>query len=67
MADKNRIALFLDGTWNNVSDNTNVWRLKSLCATVGIEVEMWNAVSYVGTPVTLAPISAGVTTTAQRR
>jgi len=22
----------LDGTWNNVDDNTNVWRLKSLCA-----------------------------------
>jgi uncharacterized protein (DUF2235 family) len=32
VADKKRIALFLDGTWNNVSDNTNVWRLKSLCA-----------------------------------
>ena len=29
---KKRIALFLDGTWNTVSDNTNVWRLKSLCA-----------------------------------
>ncbi len=27
-----RIALFLDGTWNTVDDNTNVWRLKSLCA-----------------------------------
>lgn len=27
-----RIALFLDGTWNTTSDNTNVWRLKSLCA-----------------------------------
>jgi uncharacterized protein (DUF2235 family) len=25
-----RIALFLDGTWNTVNDNTNVWRLKSL-------------------------------------
>jgi uncharacterized protein (DUF2235 family) len=32
MADKKRIALFLDGTWNTVNDNTNVWRLKSLCA-----------------------------------
>lgn len=31
MPDVKRIALFLDGTWNNVSDNTNVWRLKSLC------------------------------------
>lgn len=29
---KKRLALFLDGTWNAVGDNTNVWRLKSLCA-----------------------------------
>jgi uncharacterized protein (DUF2235 family) len=28
-----RLALFLDGTWNTVNDDTNVWRLKSLCAT----------------------------------
>lgn len=27
-----RVALFLDGTWNSLNDNTNVWRLKSLCA-----------------------------------
>jgi uncharacterized protein (DUF2235 family) len=27
-----RIAIFLDGTWNTVDDNTNVWRLKALCA-----------------------------------
>jgi uncharacterized protein (DUF2235 family) len=26
------VALFLDGTWNTVNDNTNVWRLKSLLA-----------------------------------
>lgn len=26
-----RVALFLDGTWNVISNNTNVWRLKSLC------------------------------------
>lgn len=26
-----RSALFLDGTWNTGSDNTNVWRLRSLC------------------------------------
>ena len=31
MAGIKRIAVFLDGTWNNVADNTNVWRLKSLC------------------------------------
>src|ERR1700761_5414940 len=28
----NRVALFLDGPWNTTNDNTNVWRLKSLCA-----------------------------------
>jgi uncharacterized protein (DUF2235 family) len=27
-----RIALFLDGTWNTVSDNTNIWRMRALCA-----------------------------------
>ena len=27
-----RLALFLDGTWNNINDNTNVWRLRSLLA-----------------------------------
>ena len=26
-----RLAVFLDGTWNAVGDNTNVWRLRSLC------------------------------------
>ena len=25
---RKRVALFLDGTWNTVNDNTNVWRLK---------------------------------------
>src|SRR5580704_16676861 len=27
-----RLAVFLDGTWNVVGDDTNVWRMKSLCA-----------------------------------
>src|SRR4051812_36864997 len=27
-----RLAVFLDGTWNAVESNTNVWRMKSLCA-----------------------------------
>ncbi|WP_316233762.1 DUF2235 domain-containing protein [Bradyrhizobium sp. SZCCHNPS2010] len=31
-ASTKRIAVFLDGTWNTLADNTNVWRLKSLCA-----------------------------------
>jgi uncharacterized protein (DUF2235 family) len=29
-ATEKRLALFLDGTWNEVSDNTNIWRLRSL-------------------------------------
>lgn len=29
---KKRLAIFLDGTWNDTSDNTNVWRLKALCS-----------------------------------
>jgi uncharacterized protein (DUF2235 family) len=33
-AQKKRLALFLDGTWNEESDNTNVWRLRSLFAPV---------------------------------
>ncbi len=31
MGEVRRLALFLDGTWNTVNDNTNVYRLKSLC------------------------------------
>ena len=33
MPNKKRIALFLDGTWNTVQNDTNVWRTKSLCIT----------------------------------
>jgi uncharacterized protein (DUF2235 family) len=29
-ASKKRLALYLDGTWNQVSDNTNVWRFRAL-------------------------------------
>lgn len=32
-----RIALFLDGTWNTVSDNTNIWRMRALCADSSID------------------------------
>jgi uncharacterized protein (DUF2235 family) len=34
---RKRLALFLDGTWNQVSDNTNVWRLRSLFAPIGTD------------------------------
>lgn len=27
-----RLAVFLDGTWNTLDNNTNVWRLRALCA-----------------------------------
>src|SRR5260370_25916712 len=29
---KKRLAVFLDGTWNSVNSNTNVWRMRALCA-----------------------------------
>ena len=29
---KKRLCLFIDGTWNTVENNTNVWRMHSLCA-----------------------------------
>jgi len=38
-----RLALFLDGTWNTVDDDTNVWRLKSLCATGADQVCYYSA------------------------
>jgi uncharacterized protein (DUF2235 family) len=34
---KKRIAVFLDGTWNSVDSNTNVWRMRALCATKGAD------------------------------
>jgi uncharacterized protein (DUF2235 family) len=34
---RKRVALFLDGTWNTVNDNTNVWRFKSLLALTGAD------------------------------
>lgn len=27
-----RLAIFLDGTWNSVDSNTNVWRMRAMCA-----------------------------------
>src|SRR5580704_8917572 len=38
-----RIALFLDGTWNSVNDNTTVWRMKSLCAVNADQVCYYSA------------------------
>ena len=30
-----RLAIFLDGTWNSIDSNTNVWRMRALCAAKG--------------------------------
>jgi uncharacterized protein (DUF2235 family) len=43
MPENKRIALFLDGTWNTVENNTNVWRLKSLCAIDPSQVSYYSA------------------------
>ena len=32
-----RLVVFLDGTWNSVHSNTNVWRMRALCAPVGAD------------------------------
>ena len=34
---RKQLAVFLDGTWNNVGDDTNVWRLKSLLSPTGTD------------------------------
>lgn len=40
---KKRLALFLDGTWSTVSNNTNVWRLKALCETSNEQISYYSA------------------------
>jgi len=40
---KRSIALFLDGTWNTITSNTNVWRLKSLCKKDGSQLVYYSA------------------------
>jgi len=32
-----RLVIFLDGTWNSVASNTNVWRMRALCASTGLD------------------------------
>ena len=36
-ATKRRLALYLDGTWNQVSDNTNIWRFRALYSPVSAD------------------------------
>ena len=33
-----RLAVFLDGTWNNVNDNTSVWRTQKLFAQIEVNI-----------------------------
>lgn len=42
-----RLALFLDGTWNEVSDNTNIWRFRALFSPQGSDGSEQRA--YYGT------------------
>jgi len=43
LANGRRIALFLDGTWNTANDNTNVYRMKSLCAECSDQISYYSA------------------------
>ena len=43
MAARKCLALFLDGTWNTTHDNTNVWRLKSLCQQSAAQLVYYSA------------------------
>lgn len=42
MSGNKRLALFLDGTWNTVQNNTNVWRAKSLCVTDAQQISYYS-------------------------
>jgi uncharacterized protein (DUF2235 family) len=54
-----RLALFLDGTWNTVSSNTNVWRLKSLCAPVSVDRKAQKIYYDAGLGTTMGEIVRG--------
>ena len=45
-----RLVLFLDGTWNSTDSNTNVWRMRALCAAQGKDVsgELKEAEAEIG-------------------
>jgi uncharacterized protein (DUF2235 family) len=43
-----RLAIFLDGTWNEVDSNTNVWRMKALCAPAGNDGKLQIAYYEIG-------------------
>jgi uncharacterized protein (DUF2235 family) len=43
MSSGRRLVLFLDGTWNTLGDNTNVWRFKSLCSKGPEQLVYYNA------------------------
>ncbi|MDQ2701363.1 MAG: DUF2235 domain-containing protein [Pseudomonadota bacterium] len=43
MSNGRNLVLFLDGTWNTLGDNTNVWRMKSLCRNGGDQFVYYNA------------------------
>jgi len=58
MQNPKKIALFLDGTWNVVSNNTNVWRLKTLCEETETQIAYYSA--GVGTQLGTAAVGGGI-------
>ncbi len=44
---KKRLALYLDGTWNQVSDNTNIWRFRALFSPAS--ADGWEQRAYYST------------------
>ncbi len=60
---RKKLAVFLDGTWNNVGDDTNVWRLKSLCSPTGTDGSPQLAYYKKASAASLAAGSARVWTT----
>lgn len=46
-----RMAVYLDGTWNTIHDNTNVWRLRALTARHGTDgLEQLVRTGHAGRP-----------------
>jgi Uncharacterized alpha/beta hydrolase domain (DUF2235) len=53
-----RLAVFLDGTWNSVNSNTNIWRMRALCATKSKDGQPQLVYYEVGSTVSWAVFSA---------
>lgn len=43
VSNERRLALFLDGTWNTTNDDTNIWRMRSLCPEMDNQLRYYSA------------------------